>query len=360
MYQILEIERIVDFKKEYLLGILNFLSHETEFFIKNTGEETIRDLEVEYHRIDVKIVTNKNVIAVARTDEENNICTLYFGCHFLLYLYKIVTCYYWSHSQSKDDDFIYHHKDKVVQILEDQSPYKDDNWNEYGALLSDDYYLIARENILYIILFVLYHELAHLSYNHVGFLQDRRILEDPHLKASKWLRKFVELDADIGASFFYIRRIFSSPLSILPNGKPLDYPKEQAIYLTLGGIGLLFAIEDLIANKKMSSVDYYKIEEYDRFIYPHPLIRCNIVRMQMHITIDKLNLDSQYVNSLSEIMRSSGRSLLLSMSKAIGFTDERWDMHIDQTLERHSTEAWDWYFDHRDLLLKKLKQIYDG
>ncbi len=360
MYQLLEEESIVDFKKEYLLGILNFLSNETAFYVKNTAQETVIDLQESYAVIDINLVTNKGIIAIADIDESSHKCTLYFGCAFLLYIYKLVTAYYWSHSQQGDDEYVIFSKAHILEMIENQSPYHTDNWNEYGDQLADDHYLIAKENILYIILFVLYHELSHLSYNHLGFLRDKRIIVDKKLKASTWLRKFVELDADIGASYFYIRRLFSYPLSILPNGQPLDYPKEQAIYFTLSGIGLLFALEDLIANKKISSLDYYTIEEYRRNSYPHPLVRCNIVRMQMHITIDKLNIDTQYAQSLSELMRSSGRSLLLSMSKAVGFTDDRWDMHAeDGTLEKHCTQTWNWYFDHRDLLLKKLKEIYD-
>lgn len=82
----------------------------------------------------------------------------------------------------------------------------------------DDYYLIVKENILYIILFVLYYELFYLFYNYLGFLWDKRIIVDKKLKVFIWLRKFVEFDVDIGVSYFYIRRLFFYFLFILFNG----------------------------------------------------------------------------------------------------------------------------------------------
>ena len=352
-------ENVVDFKKQYLEGLHVFIKNELNFFVDSTSNETLVNLAGHYDYINVNFISHNKSRAFVRLENEGSACSINFGCEFLLCIHSIVCAYYLKHGNNATA-YVQYEKNEILDLIEAQSPYVEDDWSQQAEQLSFDLYLIAKENIQYIILFILYHELSHLAQNHLDFIKRRKELNLAVKNSTKWINKFVEMDADILASHYYIRRLFSYPLSTKPNGDPLDYPKEQTVYFILGSIGLLFSLEDLLDNKNKSSLDYLRVEEYSRSNYLHPTVRCNVVRMQMHITLEKLDYQKEVVTELAELMRYSGRSLLMSMSKAMGFDSERWDLHREKdNHEIYAMEAWEWYHDHKDLLIQKIQQSYE-
>lgn len=359
MYIKTRINELAKFKKEYLLGLRNFLLNEIHSYSVNTWGENFFDIQDEYRSYDVVLSDNKGLIASIKADKSNSQFTVYIGCEFALSIYTLVTAYYSLRKDSNHEELAILDKKTVLEIIDTQLPYDDDDWNYYGNTLDYDHYIVAKENILYIMLFVLYHELSHLSNGHYEFIQKFKNHNQNIKNFNTDFRKFIEIDADISASFNYARRILSYPISYLPNNIPFEYPRDQAAYFMLGSIGLLFPLEDMIANKKFSANEYFLAKEYKNFKYPHPTVRCDLVRIHINIAIERMKKEGIFTEDLAELMRNSGRYLILSLSQAVGFTDDRWDLHSSAKKEENeSIKMLDWYFDKKDLILKQLKAIY--
>jgi len=326
-----------DRKRGFFRGTCELLKNEVTILL-NIGLLTPLP---KWKNIEVEILNNRKVTAIVGYSQQKKRMQIAIGASYLSTIHTLMSWILPNFNQSEFSRDVFVSRKRIKNILEHSSPFdrKEENalWGDYFLLLDVKQQQEVSEGVKIAALFILYHELAHILQGHISKMNSGQEIEQicsrlnvahPNFK----IRRFFENDADAHAAMFMTQRLLAGPLSLDLHGNTIDYSPQKKMNNLIVAIATLFVYEDAIINYDAEDFELYNLEDFDTQFYPHPLVRCNFVRIFIQTTLKKSNSLINKIKQNGEELSLAVNAIIPQFSKLgmiLGFSAGRWQWKGD-------------------------------